>query len=239
MPVLSEKLNQTSGLTPTTENNEHYSGQCSSQNFLYLTLAQCRLAGIGLNSTYSAGDPHKKSTQTCKKAQEILPFFNATKWRKRLRLPHVLRRLLLSPFSSSAPTPTTSSTDAAHESSDPKGEMLAFSGLFSSCPASRESLHLNFILPSLRSFRFLAFPYFLFCLSLGSVRRRFELKTCCFATDFAGGLKFSQNEHLFRCELRHSFATRAGIVTVPTFVMMATYIIPTLSQQSITPFTQT
>lgn len=66
-------------------------------------------------------------------------------WRKRVRLPHVLRRLLLSPFSSSAPTPSTSSTDAMHESSDPKGEMLAFSGLFSSCPASRESFHLNFL----------------------------------------------------------------------------------------------
>lgn len=87
-------------------------------------------------------------------------------WRKRVRLPHVLRRLLLSPFYSSAPTPTTSSTNAVHESSDPKGEMLAFSGLFSSCPASRESFHLNFFLPSLRSFRFsLFFIFFFACLS--------------------------------------------------------------------------
>lgn len=79
----------------------------------------------------------------------------------------------------------------------------------------------------------LAFLYFLFCLSLGSMRRRFELKTCFFAIDFAGGLKFSQNERLFRCEVRHSLLTRDGIVTVPTlFVMMATHINPTLSHQS-------
>lgn len=142
---------------------------------------------LALKSAYSSQrtNPHKhlhKPEKCCR--------FHRSKmdeaWRKRVRLPHVLRPLLLSPFSSCAPTPTTSSTDAAPESSDPKGEMPAFSGLFSSCPASRESFHRYFfILPSLHSFHsspFRSFP--------SRMRERFEWKTCCFAIDFAGGKKF-------------------------------------------------
>lgn len=144
-------------------------------------------------------------------------------WRKRVRLPHVLRRLLLSPFSSSAPTPSTSSTDAMHESSDPKGETLAFSGLFSSRPASRESFHLNF---------FFLLPSFCFLLLSWLDKASLQIENMFFVSiDFADDLKFSQNEHLLWCEL--SLLGEGRIVAVPTlFVMMATHINPTLSHQS-------